>query len=111
LSAAQGAFDRLSGLMAERLGARSGVLHWRHHEEDQEEVSYSGHFTAEHMQVFGRHFAGDDLWSQTLKEQAGGNRAWNCSDLVSSHTYESSRIYNEWIRPMGVSNLPKLAGA
>ena len=106
----QSAFESLSGLMADRLQARSGVLHWRHQAEDQEEVSYSGYFKPEHMQLFGDHFAGDDLWSRAIKEQPGAGRVWNCENLVSSHTYQSSRIYNEWIRPMGDDTFHCLGG-
>ena len=93
------AFDRLAGSLGKRLGARSGVIHWRH-PEDGEEVSYSGHFSAEHMEVYDLHFGEHDLWSHAIRA-ADARRAWDCAELVTPRDYEASRIYNDWIRPMG----------
>lgn len=95
------AFDRLAGTLGERLGARSGVIHWRHRDEDGEEISYSGHFSAEQMDAYGRHFGDHDLWAHAIRAADACNRAWNCAELVAPSDYGASRIYNEWIRPMG----------
>ncbi|MFN3946448.1 MAG: helix-turn-helix transcriptional regulator [Allosphingosinicella sp.] len=95
------AFGALAGQVAEALNARSGVVHWRHLREGREEVSYSGYFSAEQMARFSTHFADEDIWSKAVRAPAARNRAWALDTLVPGRAYERSRIYNEWIRPMG----------
>lgn len=94
-------FVRLSSVLSNALGARSGVLHWRHADASEGEVSQSGYFSAEQMAHYGRHFASDDLWSNAVQVAPTANRAWNCEQLIPGPVYERSAIYNEWIRPMG----------
>lgn len=106
----QGQFERLSARFAEGLGARSGVIHWRDASQDEEEISYSGYFSASQMAVFGEHFANEDVWSGAIKAACTSNRTWNCGELVSPRAYEGSRIYNEWIRPMGDDTFHCLGG-
>lgn len=94
-------FSRLPALLIESIGARSGVLHWRTADNDLGEISDTGYFSAEQMREYDRHFAADDLWSEAMQLPSVANRAWNCAHLIPQKIYEKSRIYNEWIRPMG----------
>jgi DNA-binding CsgD family transcriptional regulator len=94
-------FRALASQVAEALKARSGVFHWRHLEQDREEISYSGYFAQEQMDQFSAHFTAEDIWSQAVRKPVAENQAWSLHTLVPEAIYERSRIYNEWIRPMG----------
>lgn len=94
-------FGRIAGGLAEALNARSAVIHWSDVRDETEEVSYSGYFSEDRMEIYDRHFVDADLWSAAVKQVDRTNRVWSYEDLVPSSTYERSRIYNEWIRPMG----------
>lgn len=95
-------FDMLSTKLAAVLGARSGVIHWRLHEDEAEqEVSYSGHFSSEDMAKFEGDFTRDDIWADAVNAPHALNRVWRLQDLVPPAKYERSRIYNEWIRSIG----------
>ena len=102
-------FEGLASVLADALGARSGVLHWRS-ADDLQEVSYSGYFPTEAMDQFSRSFADADLWSDAVNQPSAAGRIWNLEELVSRETYASSRIYNEWIRPMGDDTFHCLGG-
>lgn len=106
-------FEQLSVRLAETLGARSGVVHWRPVDatDGEEEISYSGHFSSTDMERFGLHFADDDLWSNAVRAPAALNRVWNCEQLVPPSVYENSRIYNEWIRPLGDDSFHAIGAA
>ena len=104
------AFNVVAHHVGQLLGARSGVLHWQSLGEPLEEVSYSGHFSDEQMEVFANHFSDADLWASAISSPYAVDRVWNCDALVSSRTYEMSRIYNEWIRPMGDDTFHCLGG-
>ena len=93
--------DRLALSLAQKLGARSGVLHWRHLENDIGGISMSGYFSEEQMADYDRHFADCDLWAEALASSNTANRVWNAEQLVPARTYERSRIFNEWIRAWG----------
>jgi DNA-binding CsgD family transcriptional regulator len=93
--------ERLALALAQKLGARSGVLHWRHLENDVGGISISGYFSEEQMADYDRHFADCDLWAEALAASGSANRVWNVEQLVPAHAYERSRIFNEWVRPMG----------
>jgi DNA-binding CsgD family transcriptional regulator len=95
------AFGHLASRLADAVGARSGVLHWRDPASGSEEISYSGYFAADAMAAFERDFTDCDLWSEAVRGSAFVNRAWDCGELVPAALYGRSRIYNEWIRPMG----------
>jgi DNA-binding CsgD family transcriptional regulator len=105
------AFDQLATFLAEAVGARSGVVHWKDFREETEEVSYSGYFTDDQMAEYEREFAAADLWSTAVNLPDRLNRTWNCDLLVSPKEYENGRLYNEWIRPMGDDTFHCLGGA
>lgn len=95
-------FQQLSTTLAEQLDARSGVIHWRFlNDVSEQEISYSGYFSDDQMALFEKNFSNEDLWSHAVTAPGALNRSWNCEELVSSQTFARSRIYNEWIRPMG----------
>jgi DNA-binding CsgD family transcriptional regulator len=96
-----GAFEQLAAGMAKSIGARSGVIHWYDSDQDVAHGSFSGYFSDAQMAMFDREFSDDDLWAEAVSQPAHLNRAWNCAFLVPPSAYENSRIYNEWIRPMG----------
>lgn len=104
-------FAGLAGRLADSVGARSGVLHWRDTQADQEEVSYSGYFSADQMAVYAEHFEADDLWSAAISAPEPGHCVRNCAELVPPRQYESGRLYNEWIRAMGDDSFHGLGGA
>lgn len=93
--------ERLALAMTQSLGARSGVVHWRSLETGTGGISITGYFSDEQMAEYDRHFAACDLWAEAFAANGSANRVWSSEQLVPSRTYESSRIYNDWIRPMG----------
>lgn len=103
-------FDGLASRLAIALQARSAVLHWGHSANGVEEISYSGYFSDPQMINYDLHFQDEDLWADAMDLPASANRAWNCEELVPTSTYEQSRIYNEWIRPMGDDTFHCLGG-
>ncbi len=103
------AFDRLAARLAEGIGARSAVLHWGNRPGDVAEISYSGYFTADQMAVYDAEFQEDDLWGGALDGRPS-NRVWAFDTMVPDSAYEGSRIYNEWIRPMGDDTFRCLGG-
>ena len=103
------AFDRLAARLAEAAGARSAVLHWGRRPGDVAEISYSGYFTADQMAVYDEEFKDDDLWGGALDGRPA-NRVWAFDTMVPDSAYEGSRIYNEWIRPMGDDTFRCLGG-
>lgn len=105
------AFDGLASQLATALQARSAVLHWGRGANDVQEISYSGYFSETQMINYDLHFQDEDLWAEAMDLPASANRAWNCETLVPTTTYERSRIYNEWIRPMGDDTFHCLGGA
>jgi DNA-binding CsgD family transcriptional regulator len=94
-------FAGLAARLAQRLGARSGVVHYTASSPLREETSYSGWFTPEQMEVYSAEFAGDDLWAHALQKYGGESAAIDCSSLVPPRVYEESKIYNEWVRAIG----------
>jgi DNA-binding CsgD family transcriptional regulator len=62
------------------------------------------------MATFSDHFSDDDLWACAISSPHAADRLWNCDDLVAPRTYAMSRIYNEWIRPMGDDTFHCLGG-
>ncbi|WP_150291679.1 helix-turn-helix transcriptional regulator [Sphingobium estronivorans] len=105
------AFGRLAATLADAVGARSGVLHWGLAPDHVAEISYSGYFSDGQMAVYDQEFQEDDIWSVALDRADHANRVWNVETLVPDRTYESSRIYNEWIRSMGDDTFRCLGGA
>ncbi|WP_242443425.1 LuxR C-terminal-related transcriptional regulator [Sphingobium sp. LB126] len=104
------AFDRLASTLAGAVGARSGVLHWGHASDHVAEISYSGYFSDRQMAIYEEEFQDDDLWGAAVVRAEAVNRVWNVETFVSDHIYEGSRIYNEWIRPMGDDTFRCLGG-
>ncbi|MFC3440766.1 helix-turn-helix transcriptional regulator [Sphingobium rhizovicinum] len=103
------AFDQLASRLAAAVGARSAVLHWGQGAAQVSEISYSGYFSDEQMALYGQEFVHDDLWGAALGGRAA-NRVWDFEAVVPDATYERSRIYNEWIRPMGDDTFRCLGG-
>nr|WP_245405681.1 LuxR C-terminal-related transcriptional regulator [Sphingobium sp. Sx8-8] len=95
------AFARLAATLAEAVGARSGVLHWGFSPDHVAEISYSGYFSDAQMAVYDDEFQADDIWGAALDRLATVNRLLDIEAIVPDRAYEGSRIYNEWIRPMG----------
>ena len=104
------AFAGLASAMAAAIGARSGVFHWKDLREQTEEVSYSGYFSGEQMEVYDRHFADADLWSAAVNRPDRLNRVWDLEQIVAPTAYARGRLYNEWIRPMGDDSFRALGG-
>lgn len=103
------AFDQLASRLAAAVGARSAVLHWGQGAAQVSEISYSGYFSDEQMALYGQEFVHDDLWGAAL-DGCAVNRVWDFEALVPERTYERSRIYNEWTRPMGDDTFRCLGG-
>ncbi|QGP77691.1 helix-turn-helix transcriptional regulator [Sphingobium sp. CAP-1] len=103
------AFEHLACRLADAVGARSGVLHWGDSTSTVAEISYSGYFSGEQMALYDEEFLYDDIWGEALDGKAS-NRVWNCEAFVPDAAYEGSRIYNEWIRPMGDDTFRCLGG-
>lgn len=93
--------ERLALSLTQRLGARSGVVHWHNLQTDTGGISISGYFSEDQMADYDRHFSDCDLWAAAFAANGSANRVWSSEQLVSSRAYEGSRIYNDWIRAMG----------
>lgn len=103
------AFDQLASRLAAAVGARSAVLHRGQGPAQVAEISYSGYFSDEQMALYGQEFVHDDLWGAALGGRAV-NHVWDLEAVVPDNIYERSRIYNEWIRPMGDDTFRCLGG-
>jgi DNA-binding CsgD family transcriptional regulator len=103
------AFSQLASRLADAAGARSGVLHWGHGATDIAEISYSGYFSGDQMAVYDEEFVYDDIWGKAMESHAA-NRVWDCEAFVPGEAFGDSRIYNEWIRPMGDDTYRCLGG-
>ena len=95
------AFAELPTLLAQSIGARSCVIHWRDAREQAEILSHSHYFADAHMLDYAENFTAHDDWTNRAKEREFVNRVWNCEELVPSADYDHSVFYNEWIRAMG----------
>lgn len=105
-------FDQLSAKFAQAFDARSAVLHWRLPDDEREqEISYSGHFSATDMAEFEAHFENDDLWATAIRRPEAANRVWHLDALVPRERYENGRLYNEWIRSIGDDTMHALGVA
>lgn len=95
-------FSGLAARIADAVGARSGVLHWRAIGQSREsEISYSGYFSAADMAAYERLPEGADLWCRAVNEPSRRKRLWRMDELVEPQAYERSAIYNDWIRSIG----------
>lgn len=95
------AFERLPTVMAETFDARSAVMHWSSPDGSAGELADTGYFPEEQMLEYDRHFASADLWSEAMNLPGTANRAWDSEQLIPGKAYERSKIYNDWVRPMG----------
>jgi DNA-binding CsgD family transcriptional regulator len=53
------------------------------------------------MELYGREFAKDDVWNLAAAANPRLGRALDFSTLVSDEEFASSRLHNEFLRPMG----------
>lgn len=95
------AFAELPALLAQSVGARSCVIHWRDSQHHAEIMTHSKYFTDAHMNNYAANFTEHDDWTNRATEREFINRVWNCEELVPSADYERSIFYNDWIRAMG----------
>ena len=95
------AFATLPTLLAQSVGARSCVIHWRDTRHEAEVMAHSPYFSAEQMLDYAENFVEHDEWSNCGKEYPFINRIWNTKQMVTPDAYEGSIFYNEWIRAMG----------
>lgn len=95
------AFAELPSMLAESVGARSCVIHWRNSRQQAEILSHSKYFSDAHMLNYAHNFTEHDDWTNRAKERAFVNRVWNCEEPVSPAAYQHSIFYNDWIRAMG----------
>lgn len=95
------AFDQLPAMLAQSVGARSCVIHWRDSHEQAEILSHSRYFSDEHMLDYATNFTEHDDWTNRAKERTFVNRVWNAEELVPAADYARGVFYNEWIGAMG----------
>lgn len=95
------AFALLPTLLAESVGARSCVIHWRDAQEAAEIMGHSPYFSPEQMLNYAENFTEHDQWSHGGRQRKFINRVWNTKEVVAPEVYEGSIFYNEWIREMG----------
>lgn len=95
------AFAALPTLLAQSVGARSCVIHWRDSRQQAEIMGHSPYFSAEQMLNYAENFVEHDEWSNCGRQSGFINRIWNTKQIVSPDHYEKSIFYNEWIRAMG----------
>ncbi|MES2904154.1 MAG: LuxR C-terminal-related transcriptional regulator [Pseudomonadota bacterium] len=95
------AFAELPNILAEAVGARSCVIHWRDTRQQAEIMAHSPYFTPDQMREYAEKFVEHDQWSIGGKQRPFINRVWNTKEVVSPSDYQNSIFYNEWIRGMG----------
>jgi len=95
------AFANLPTILAESVGARSCVIHWRDTQQNAEIMAHSPYFSPAQMLDYAENFVEHDEWSNCGKERPFVNRIWNTKEMVAPADYESSIFYNEWICAMG----------
>ncbi len=95
------AFAELPTILAQSVGARSCVIHWRDAQQHAEILSHSQYFSDAHMLNYAENFTQHDDWTNRAKDRAFVNRVWNCEELVPPTEYGRSVFYNDWIRAMG----------
>ncbi len=95
------AFAHLPSMLAQSVGARSCVIHWRDSQEQAEVLSHSQYFSDAHMLNYAVNFTEHDDWTNRAKERPFVNRVWNCEELVAPADYERGIFYNDWISAMG----------
>lgn len=96
--------ESLAGLparLAEALGARSCVIHWRHVDGASDMMAHSGYYSDEQLADYARNYAWDDAWTKAALSPDRANQAWSCDDLVSERELERTSFYDGWIRGMG----------
>ena len=91
------AFARLPTLLATAAEARSGLLQWRHADDDYEILAYS-YFTPEFIAKLPEVLPQDPWMIAALGQP---NRMLRLDRLVSVKAFENSIPYNELIRPSG----------
>ena len=94
-------FAQIPTLLAQAVGARSCVIHWRDSHDHAEIMAHSPYFSGEQMQNYAENFVEHDEWSNCGRERPFLNRIWNTKEIVAPDHYEGSVFYNEWIRAMG----------
>ena len=77
------AFAELPMLLAQSVGARSCVIHWRDDQHQAEIMSHSKHFTDAQMLNYAENFVEHDEWSNRATERQFVNRIWNSKELVT----------------------------
>ena len=96
------AFALLPTLLAESVGARSCVIHWRDARHQAEIMAHSPYFSPEQMLNYAENFVEHDEWSncgqqrdvrQPHLEHQGNGRP--------PQPMKTGIFYNEWIRAMG----------
>lgn len=95
------AFANLPTILANSVGARSCVIHWRDTQQPAEIMAHSAYFSPEQMLNYAENFVEHDDWSNCGQQRAYVNRIWNTKEMVAPTHYEGSVFYNEWIRAMG----------
>lgn len=95
------AFARLPGLVAEAIGARSAVFHWRSQDNGPLVLADSGYWSPERMGEYVDRYAEHDIWAQSTLTRQTRNRLWVIDELVPERVYGNSVFYNDWIRTMG----------
>ncbi len=95
------AFAHLPAMLADSVGARSCVIHWRDALQQAEILSHSQYFSDAHMLTYAENFTEHDDWTNRAKERQFVNRVWNCEELVAPADYQRGIFYNEWISAMG----------
>lgn len=95
------AFALLPALLAESVGARSCVIHWRDVEHHAEVMAHSDYYSPDQMLNYAENFVEHDEWSRGGQQRRFINRVWNTKEVVAPGVYEGSIFYNEWIRAMG----------
>ena len=95
------AFAQLPSMLAQSVGARSCVIHWRDAQEQAEILSHSQYFSDSQMLNYAENFTAHDDWTNRAKQRPFINRVWNTEELLPSAEYERGIFYNEWISAMG----------
>jgi DNA-binding CsgD family transcriptional regulator len=101
------AFASLPARLAQSVGARSTILHWRHDDGGYEALGFS-HFTPEWMRDYSSAWVFADPWQAAAL--ARPNVPLVLHEVVPERAFISSPIFNDFIRPSGDDTLHCMGG-
>lgn len=95
------AFALLPDRLAREYGARSTLFGWHFNRTDPAFLAHNCFFSQDAIDQYLLHFAFEDPWTLAHAQDPSPNQAVNLSEIVGADVWTRSRVFNEWLRPLG----------